>query len=124
MGNPELIQFFRNGLVTCFDKLSFQILNEKQQTPFTVTSKLNTVHLGVFTYQQNIIDWNTSIANSISRCLDDEIYLIDKYSCSSFLAEICLDYVDRLGRFFSEGHIFHVCILTFFIESNAETSVY
>ena len=60
--NAELNQYTYNGSFTYFDRLSFPVQIQKNQTLFTVT-KLNTVHTGVFTYQPNTIDWFTSTGN-------------------------------------------------------------
>ena len=59
--------------------MNFQVEIEKNQTPYTVT-KLNTVHTGVFTFQQNKYDRNVSAANEKASYLDDQEKLIDKGS--------------------------------------------
>ena len=79
--SAELNQFSYNGSFIYFDRLSFQVEIEEEQTPFTVT-KMNTVQTGVLTYQLNIYDWITSIANSKSRFENDAEYLFDEESWS------------------------------------------
>ena len=83
---------------------------KRTQTPFTKT-KINTVHIGVFTHQPNIFNWNTSIANSKSRCKDDAKYLIDKDSWSLIFEDFFLNHVDELDIRTLEGLPFRVCIL-------------
>ena len=74
---PELNQYAYNGSFNDFDRLSFQVQIEKEEMPFTVTN-LNTVHIGVFTYQPKHYDWITSTANLKSKCKDGREYLLDK----------------------------------------------
>ena len=64
--STELNQHFYNSSLNYFDRLSFQVQIEKKQTSFTVTN-LNTVLIGVFNYQTNNYDWNTSIESIQSR---------------------------------------------------------
>ena len=96
-------QYFYNGSFICFDRLSFQVQNEKNQTPFTL-NKLNTVHNGVFTYQPNNCDSIMNTAKAKSKCKDDQEYLMDKDSWSLVFEELFLDYDDNLDKQILECH--------------------
>ena len=88
--SANIHQFYCNGSVTCFDRLSSQVQVEKKQTFFTV-AKLYTVDVGVFVGQPNNYDSITNTETSKSRCEDDNEYLIDKDSWSLIIEEIFLD---------------------------------
>ena len=65
---------------------------------------MNTVHIGVFTYQSNKYDWITGTANLKSRCNYDQENLIDKDSLSSFNEKNSLDCTDKVDKLIFEGH--------------------
>ena len=87
--------------------MCFQVEIETRQTLFNKT-KLNTVHIGVGTYQPtyqpNNYDWITSTANSKSGCKDDADYLIDIDNWSLRIEEVSLDYDEKVDKLILEGH--------------------
>ena len=67
---------------------------------------MNTVYIGLFTYQPNIDDDITSTANLKSRCKVGQEYVFDKDGWSLIIEDITLDYDDKIDKLLLEYHTF------------------